>query len=113
VPHCTARSAFCYRVLRKDFLDPLERLLCRGLRCRLVLNDVGAGHAALGSAAATITATWSDGSPFTGTLTFGSPYSNDNATFAISGNNLIINPAGPGVSADANTVQNVTIVATQ
>jgi hypothetical protein len=72
-----------------------------------------ASNAALGSAVATITATWSDGSPFTGTLTFGSPYSNDNATFAISGNNLIINPAGPGVSADANTVQNVTIVATQ
>jgi len=24
---------------------------------------------------------------------------------------LIVNPAGPGVSADANTVQNVTIVA--
>jgi hypothetical protein len=72
-----------------------------------------ASNAALGSAVATITATWSDGSPFTGTLSFGSPYSNDNATFAISGNNLIINPAGPGVSADANTVQNVTIVATQ
>jgi hypothetical protein len=72
-----------------------------------------ASDATLGSAVATITATWSDGSPFTGTLTFGSPYSNDNATFAISGNNLIINPAGPGVSADANTVQNVTIVATQ
>jgi hypothetical protein len=72
-----------------------------------------ASNAALGSAVATITATWSDGSPFTGTLTFGSPYSNDNATFAISGNHLIINPAGPGVSADANTVQNVTIVATQ
>jgi hypothetical protein len=67
----------------------------------------------LGSAVATITATWSDGSPFTGTLSFGAPYSNDNATFAISGNNLIINPAGPGVSGDANTTQNVTIVATQ
>jgi hypothetical protein len=62
---------------------------------------------------ATVTASWSDGSPFTGTLTFGAPYYNDNATFAISGNNLIINPAGPGVSAVANTLQNVTIVATQ
>jgi hypothetical protein len=72
-----------------------------------------AASAPLGTVVATVTASWSDGSPFTGTLTFGSPYSNDNATFAISGNNLIINPAGPGVSADANTVQNVTIVATQ
>jgi len=32
---------------------------------------------------------------------------------SISGNNLIINPAGPGLSVDANMVQNVTIVATQ
>jgi len=29
------------------------------------------------------------------------------------GINLIINPAGPGVSSDADTVLNVTIVATQ
>jgi hypothetical protein len=76
-------------------------------------NPTTAASAPLGTVVATVTATWSDGSPFSGTLTFGSPYSNDNATFAISGNNLIINPAGPGVSADANTVQNVTIVATQ
>ena len=62
---------------------------------------------------ATITAAWSDGSPFTGTLGFAAPYSNDQGTFAISGNNLIVNPSGPGVSADANTTQNVTIVATQ
>jgi len=67
----------------------------------------------LGSVVATITPTWSDGSPFTGKFSFAQPYSNDQATFAISGNNLIINPSGPGVSADANTVQNVTIVATQ
>jgi Domain of unknown function (DUF4082) len=62
---------------------------------------------------ATITPTWSDGSPFTGTLSFGPPYSNDQGVFAISGNNLIVNPSGPGLSADANTVQNVTIVVTQ
>jgi hypothetical protein len=60
----------------------------------------------------TITATWSDGSPFTGTLGFGGTgtYSNDNGTFAISGTNLILNSS---VSGDANTVQNVTIVAAQ
>ena len=66
----------------------------------------------LGSVVATITANWSNGAWFNGTLSFGPPYSNDNATFAISGNNLIVNPNGPGVSGDANTVQNVTIVAT-
>jgi hypothetical protein len=72
-----------------------------------------AADAQPGAVVATITASWSDGSPFTGTLTFGMPYSNDNATFAMSGNNLIVNPAGPGVSADAGTTQNVTIVAAQ
>jgi Domain of unknown function (DUF4082) len=67
----------------------------------------------LGSSVAKITATWSDGTPFSGTLSFGPPYSSANATFAISGNNLIINPAGPGVSADGGTTLNTTIVATQ
>lgn len=62
---------------------------------------------------AAINAAWSNGSPFTGTLGFAAPYSNDKATFAISGKNLIVNPSGPGVSGDGGTVQNVTIVATQ
>jgi hypothetical protein len=69
--------------------------------------------APLGSAVATITANWSDGTPFTGTLSFGPPYSNASGTFAILGNSLIIDPAGPGVSADGNTTLNVTVVATQ
>lgn len=67
----------------------------------------------LGSVVATVNATWSDGSPYTGTLSFAQPYSNDHGVFAISGNSLIINPSGPGLSADANTVQNVTVVAMQ
>ena len=70
-------------------------------------------NAPLGSVVATISPSWSDGSPFTGALSFGQPYSNDQGTFALSGKNLIINPSGPGVSGDANTIQNVTIVATQ
>jgi len=70
-------------------------------------------NAALGSVVATITASWSDGSPFTGTLSFARPYSSDNGMFALSGNHLIVNPSGPGLSADANTVQNVTVVATE
>jgi hypothetical protein len=67
----------------------------------------------LGATVATIVASWSDGSPFTGTLSFGPPYSNDQGTFAISGNSLIVNPNGSGVSGDANTTQQVTIVAAQ
>ena len=70
-------------------------------------------NAALGSVVATITASWSDGSPFTGTLSFAQPYSSDNGMFALSGNDLILNPSGPGLSADTNTVQNVTVAATQ
>jgi hypothetical protein len=66
-----------------------------------------------GTVVTTITAKWSNGSPFTGTLGFASPYSNDNGTFAISGNDLIIDPAGPGISADGGTVRNVTITAIQ
>ena len=76
-------------------------------------NPSVASNAPAGTVVATITATWSNGTPFTGTLSFATPYSNDNATFAISGNNLIINPGGPGLSSDANTIQNVTIVARQ
>jgi hypothetical protein len=76
-------------------------------------NPSIASTAPLGSYVATIAARWSDGSPFTGTLSFGPPYSNDGATFALSGYNLIINPSGPGVSADGNTLQPATIVATQ
>jgi hypothetical protein len=67
----------------------------------------------LGATVATINASWSDDGPFTGTLSFGPPYSNDQGIFAISGNSLIVNPQGPGVSGDANTTQYVTIIATQ
>jgi hypothetical protein len=38
----------------------------------------------LGTVIATVTAAWSDGSPFTGTLMFGSPYADDGGTFALS-----------------------------
>ncbi len=72
-----------------------------------------ANNAPAGTVVATITAKWSNGNPFTGTLSFGAPDSNDKATFAISGNLLIVNPAGPGLSVDGGTTQFVTIVATQ
>ncbi len=69
-------------------------------------------NATKGSVVAAIVPSWSDGSPFTGSLAFAAPYSNAGGVFAISGKNLIINPSGPGVSSGANTL-NVTIVATQ
>jgi Domain of unknown function (DUF4082) len=76
-------------------------------------NPSIASNAPGGTVVASVTARWSDGSPFTGTLSFGSPNSNDNATFAMSGNNLVVNSAGPGISADGGTIQHVTIVAMQ
>jgi Domain of unknown function (DUF4082) len=69
--------------------------------------------APLGSVVAIIVASWSNGSPFTGSLSFAPPYSNDQGAFAISGNNLIINPSGPGLSADSNSTIDVTILASQ
>jgi hypothetical protein len=57
----------------------------------------------LGSVVATITAGWSDGSPFIGTLVFAPPYSNDQGVFSISGNDLIVSQSGPGLSSDAST----------
>ncbi len=72
-----------------------------------------ASNAAPGTVIATINASWSDGSPFTGTLSFGPPNSNDNGIFAISGNQLVVSPSGPGLGSAGNSTQNVTIVATQ
>jgi hypothetical protein len=48
---------------------------------------------------ATITASWRNGQPFTGTIGFGPPSSNAGGVFAIGGNSLIINPSGPDVGA--------------
>ena len=61
-----------------------------------------------GTVVTTITAAWSNGNPFTGTITLAN---SDNGTFALSGNKLIT--AGTRVSAYSGTVQNVTITATQ
>jgi hypothetical protein len=68
---------------------------------------------ALGAVVAVVTASWSDGSPFTGTISFAGPKYDDGGTFALSGNQLIINPAGLGVNGDGGTVQYVNLVATQ
>jgi hypothetical protein len=62
---------------------------------------------------ATVNVSWSDGSPFNGIIGFAQPYSNDGGTFALSGKILYVDPAGPGVSKDGGSVQNVTITATE
>ena len=72
----------------------------------------------LGAVVATVTAAWSNGSQFTGTINFVAPYNDDGGTFALSCTqcataNLIISPLGMGVSGDGGTVQNVTLEASQ
>jgi hypothetical protein len=67
--------------------------------------------APLGTVVATIIVTWSDGTPFVGSLGF-APHSNDGGIFAISDDKLIINPEGPGAVALSGTTRNVTITAT-
>src|SRR5438270_5447312 len=69
-------------------------------------------NAAPGTVVATISAAWSDGTPFAGALGFGPPYSNGGGVFAISGDKLIINPEGAGVSALSGTTQNVSVTVT-
>ncbi len=68
-----------------------------------------------GTVISTIIAQWSDGQPFTGSLSCTSgPYFCDGGTFAIDGSsNVIVSAAGPGLSGDEGTVQNITVTATQ
>jgi hypothetical protein len=70
-----------------------------------------------GTAVAMVLVDWSDdvnGShPFTGTIGFAQPFSNDGGVFALSGNAVYLNSAGPGIANDAGTVQNITLTAVQ
>jgi hypothetical protein len=63
-----------------------------------------------GTVVATVNVTWSNGNPFTGSLNLAS---NDGGVFALSGNQVIVNPSGPGVSGDGGTTQNITVQAVQ
>jgi len=72
----------------------------------------------LGAVVAMVTAAWSNGSQFTGTINFVAPYNDDGGTFSLSCTqcataNLIISPLGMGTSGDGGTVQNVTLQASQ
>jgi hypothetical protein len=59
---------------------------------------------ALGAVIASYTVTMSDGSPFTGTVRFGAPYYDGGGVFALSGNNIIVNPKGPGIGPNATSL---------
>ena len=65
-----------------------------------------------GTVVAQIVPSWSDGSPFTGTVALsGSPYFSDGGCFAVDGSLNVITACD--LSGDDGTVQNITAVATQ
>lgn len=67
-----------------------------------------------GDVVATIVVTWSDGTPFVGSVSFTSPNFDHNGDYAISGDgsNLIVNNAANLNALGAVTVEHVTIMAT-
>jgi hypothetical protein len=72
-----------------------------------------------GTTVATVMASWSDGSPFTGSFNMTQPpYADDGHAFSLSctacaSANVIVNPGGPGVGGDGGTTQNITVQAVQ
>jgi hypothetical protein len=72
----------------------------------------------VGAVVAAYTVTMSDGSPFVGTIGFGSPNFDAGGIFALAGSptsgNVIINPNGPGVGPNLSTITDlITLIATQ
>jgi hypothetical protein len=77
-------------------------------------NPTVPDNAPPGIVVAQAVATWSNGAPFTGTMSFQSPYFGDGGMFAFDASgDVIVNPNGPGLNSDSNTSQNVSIAATQ
>jgi hypothetical protein len=66
--------------------------------------------ATVGTVVTTLVASWSNGSSFTGALSFGSPSSNDGGLFALSGNTVVVNGS---LANFGNTTQDITAQATQ
>lgn len=71
-----------------------------------------------GTVVSIVTATWSDGAPFTGSFMFAPPYGDDGGRFVLSCvqcdvANVMINPRGPGLAADTGTTRSITIAAIQ
>jgi hypothetical protein len=60
--------------------------------------------APLGSVVASYSVRMSDGSPFTGTVRFGPPYYDSKGVFALSGNDIVVNPNGPGIGPNKTTI---------
>jgi hypothetical protein len=58
----------------------------------------------LGAVVASYTVVMSDGSPFTGTIGFGPPFFDGGGVFALSGHNIIVNPAGPGLGPNMTSI---------
>jgi hypothetical protein len=71
-----------------------------------------AATAVTGDLVAKVNVTMSDGSAFSGSLAFGSPYTDDNGTFTLSGNQILVASAAK-LSAEGGSTQNITVVATQ
>jgi hypothetical protein len=57
-----------------------------------------------GTVVASYSVRMSDGSPFAGTVRFGPPYYDNKGVFALSGNNIIVNPDGPGLGPNRTTI---------
>ncbi len=57
-----------------------------------------------GAVVASYSVRMSDGSPFKGTVKFGPPYYDGKGVFALSANNVIVNPKGPGLGPNKTTV---------
>jgi hypothetical protein len=85
-----------------------------------IFNQIAASTP-LGATVATLQGVWSNGAPFTGTYQFVAPNWNHGTVpsfdpagiYAISGNHVIINPAGPGVGALGGTHQDYSVAAVQ
>jgi hypothetical protein len=58
----------------------------------------------LGAVVATYAVAMSDGSPFSGTVRFAAPFFDAGGIFALSGNNIIVNPNGPGIGPNITTM---------
>ena len=67
----------------------------------------------VGAAVAALQAVWSDGSPFTGSYIFTGPLYDSVGFFSISGNEVIIDPNGPGAGNESGTTQAATVEAVQ
>jgi hypothetical protein len=60
----------------------------------------------LGTFVSTVTAAWSDGRPFTGTLQFIAPYFDDDGAFALAGNDIVV---AQDLNGDGGTVQRISL----